>query len=273
MERIRMAVQKAKERRAAAGPRTPVEPNYTGPAGLRRSDVDAAWEALPTFEPDPRHLNRNRIVAFEQQNAATVAFDKMRTKIIVGLRSEGWTRVGITSPLPKCGKTLVSVNLAFSFARHPDSRAVLLDMDLRRPQMANMMGLGREQSVGSVLAGSAPFADHLTRYGDRLAIGTNSRPVTQSAELLQSRAAEVAMERLASEYDPSIILVDLPPMLTGDDVMAAMGLVDCVLLIAAAGSSTIEQIDECERDLAANGNVLGVVLNKAEFSPDTYSYY
>ena len=234
---------------------------------------DLMWDRLPGFQTDPRHLNRGKVVTFEQKNAAAVSFDKMRTKILAGLRAEGWRRIGITSPMPRCGKTLVAANLAFSFARQPDTRAVLLDFDLRRPQLGPLLGITAPHSVGSVLAGGGVFSDHLLRYGDTLAIGTNAQPVGSASELLQSRAASAAMDTLMAQFDPSIVIVDLPPMLTGDDVMAAMGLVDCVLLIAAAGASTLEQIDECARDLAAGSNVLGVVLNKVEITPDVYSYY
>ncbi|MEL6677089.1 MAG: CpsD/CapB family tyrosine-protein kinase [Pseudomonadota bacterium] len=276
MERIRQAVQKAKEKRAAegpapGGPRTPLDPGLRAPG--RDGDLDLMWDSLPGFQPDPRHLNRGKVVTFEQKNAAAVSFDKMRTKILAGLRAEGWRRIGITSPMPRCGKTLVAANLAFSFARQPDTRAVLLDFDLRRPQLGPLLGITAPHSVGSVLAGGGVFSDHLLRYGDTLAIGTNAQPVGSASELLQSRAASAAMDTLMAQFDPSIVIVDLPPMLTGDDVMAAMGLVDCVLLIAAAGASTLEQIDECERDLAAGSNVLGVVLNKVEINPDVYSYY
>ncbi|MEO1603661.1 MAG: hypothetical protein AAFU49_25030, partial [Pseudomonadota bacterium] len=165
MERIREAVQRAKSKRQSrgpvTGPRTPVDPNLRGMG--QHPDIESAWYALPEFVPDMKHLNRSKVVAAEQKNAATVAFDKMRTKITTGLRSEGWTRIGITSPMPRCGKTLVSANLAFSFARQPDTRAILLDFDLRRPQLGQIIGIDRPQSVGSALAGNAAFSDHLVR--------------------------------------------------------------------------------------------------------------
>jgi len=64
-------------------------------------------------------------------------------------------------------------------------------------------------------------------------------------------------------------------MLVTDDMMAFAGEVDCVLLVAAAEASTIKEVDTCERELAAQTNVLGVVLNKCRYTDRGagYGYY
>jgi len=61
-------------------------------------------------------------------------------------------------------------------------------------------------------------------------------------------------------------------MLVSDDAMAVMGQIDCVLIIAAAESTTIKEIDRCERELATQTNVLGVVLNKCRYMEEGYGY-
>jgi hypothetical protein len=48
--------------------------------------------------------------------------------------------------------------------------------------------------------------------------------------------------------------------------------VDCALLVAAAGSTTIAQVDACERDIAAHTNVLGVTLNKCRYLDKDQAY-
>ena len=45
-----------------------------------------------------------------------------------------------------------------------------------------------------------------------------------------------------------------------------------MLLIAAAGTTTMREIDDCERELSERSNVMGVVLNKCDFIPDNYGY-
>jgi hypothetical protein len=61
-------------------------------------------------------------------------------------------------------------------------------------------------------------------------------------------------------------------MLVSDDAMAFVGQVDAVLLIAAAETTSIRQIEACERDLASLTNVMGVILNKCRYPEPTHGY-
>jgi hypothetical protein len=66
------------------------------------------------------------------------------------------------------------------------------------------------------------------------------------------------------------VVLDLPPLLTGDDVIALLPRIDCILLVAAAGLSTTTEIEECSKHLEAT-DIIRVVLNKAtEQSPHYY---
>ena len=78
---------------------------------------------------------------------------------------------------------------------------------------------------------------------------------------------------MKADLNPDTVIYDLPPMLTCDDVMAFLPNVDCVLLIAGAEISTVDEIDRCEHDLAQQTNVLGVVLNKCRYVGEEYGYY
>ena len=61
-------------------------------------------------------------------------------------------------------------------------------------------------------------------------------------------------------------------LLWAGGAMAFVGKVDCVLLVAAAETTTIQEVDVCERDLASQTNVLGVVLNKCRYLDRKYGY-
>ena len=69
------------------------------------------------------------------------------------------------------------------------------------------------------------------------------------AELLQSSTTEAALNQIEERYAPDLMIFDLPPTQAGDDVMAFVHRVDCVLIIAAAGTTTIDEVDHCEREL------------------------
>ncbi len=67
--------------------------------------------------------------------------------------------IGITSPSSGCGKTVCALNLALSIARLPERSITLVDLDLRKPQIAGYLGLADGPGVDDVLRGRAPLED------------------------------------------------------------------------------------------------------------------
>lgn len=281
MERIQSAIEKARAaREAARGTSLPeVKPAVVSaeakPAPVAAPDpaqeVAAAWAALPVFTPDAALLRNNRIVAFAGGHEA-VPFDVLRTKVIQQMRTNGWRRLAITSPTPACGKSTIALNLAFSLSRQAELKIILAELDLRRPSLAAMLGVHGRKGFAQVLDDRADFAEVGQRYGAGLALALNEGPVRNPAELLHGRNVTSALERIEARYAPDFTVFDMPPLLVSDDTMAFMGHVDAVLLIAGAETTTIKEIDSCERELASQTNVMGVVLNKCQFMGQEYGY-
>ena len=290
MERIQAAIQKAKEQRGEAMPHAGMATGVasgTTASGVTSGAIAAArqsrngqlapaspvWDEIASFEPDLTVMARNRIVTFADTDPAHTTFDMIRTKILRVLRQNGWTSVGITSPTSGCGKTTACLNIAFSLAHQPDVKTVLVDLDLRRPAVASHIGLTQPQSMASVLQGTRPVAENFVRYGDNLAIGTNTTGMRSAAEILLNAATTRGVASIKAAFQPDVILYDLPPMLQSDDVMAFLPHLDCVLLIAAAERSRLDEVDKCEQELAEQTQVLGVVLNKCRYGGEDYGYY
>lgn len=272
MERIRAAIQKARETRddglpaGASGATTDAAPRRMP------GSVEANWQELEVFRPQLHLMAKNRIVTFDQKDKAHVPFDMMRTQVLAACRKNGWKTVGITSPTPACGKTVTAINLAFSFARQKDTRTVLVDADLRKPMVAEDLGISNSHSMGKFLSGTSGVQENFLSYSETLAIGTNNRRSLHSAEILQDNKAVDAMKTLHKSLKPDVVLVDMPPMLATDDVIAFLPNVDAMLLIVAAGSTTVSEVDECERELSERTNVMGVILNKCRYIPENYGY-
>lgn len=275
MEKIQSAIAKARATRAGVQ-----STGVAAPAAAERTEapvlpvaISTRWAAMPEFDPDPAQLARNHIVAGTRGREAT-PFDLMRTRLLQQMRANDWHRVAITSPGPGCGKSTIALNLAMGLARQPELRIVLAEMDMRRPSLQRMLGLRGTQDFARVLEGLSPLSAQAVRIGENLAISTCHAPHRHSAELLHSPTVAEALDRIEEEYDPSISIFDLPPMFSSDDVMAVVGKMDCVLVIAAAESTRIKEIDRCERELAGQTNVLGVVLNKCRYvDEESYNYY
>lgn len=237
-------------------------PTTTLPA-LRAPGV-AAWDALRPAMVNPAVLQRNNLFPDPSPDPAAAAIDLLRGRLLQALRENGWRRVAVTSATRGCGKSTVAANLALSLARRPSGRTVLLDLDLRRPGLADLFGLPAPGPMRDLLSGRAAPAVHLLRAGRGLALGLNARAEAAGADLLLEPAAQEALAAVARDLDPEVVIYDLPPALGSDDVVAVLPQTDAVLLVADGTQTTAEDLRACERLFQGRVPLLGVVLNRAQ---------
>jgi len=276
MEHIQIALDKAKEKYGGAirpfvGS---VRPSATDAEHLIRPNGANAlsWFKLPIAGIEIERLAGNRIVTADRSSPACAAFDRLRTKMLHEMRQRNWTSVAITSPTTGCGKSVVALNLAFSFGHQEECRTLAVDLDLARTSMADLLSLDAATPMADFLAGHRPVQAAFLRHGQNLAFGANGEPISFSAELLQSVPTARVLAETRRELQPDIVIYDMPPMLCGDETMAFLPHVDCVVLVVAAEASSSTEIDLCERELSERSNLLGVVLNKCRYPSETYGY-
>lgn len=255
-----------------APPETPTQAAQTpAPAEPMEPSLANAWNSLGLLEVKSRTLDKNLVITANRTDPAYASFDVLRTRLVQALREKGWRRVAITSPSTGCGKSFTAVNLAMTLSRYEDCRTILLDMDLRRPALKRYLGTSNTGNLGDVLRGDVSFADHLKlieasniNIGKNLAIGLNEKPEPYAAELFQTPKTRSVLEQMMSDYEPDVVLYDLPPALAQDDVIAFRSYFDCVLMVVGGGISTAQEVKEVNRRIGEDKPVLGVVLNMAE---------
>lgn len=220
------------------------------------------WESLAPVTLRADHLAGNGLFPTTSSDPAAAVFDMLRTRLLQGLTDKGWRRVAVTSPTHGCGKSYVATNLALSLSRRPESRTVLIDLDLRRPQLADLLGLTEIGPLQDYLSGEQPLESQFRRVGRTLALGMNGLAVPDAPELLHSPETGLALQAVTEHLDPQVVILDLPPALVNDDVMALAGQVDAVLLVTDATRTSPEEIRACERLFEGRLPLLGVVLNR-----------
>ncbi len=278
MERIQSAIQKARAARektlsdvATAEPVNVAVPQSEIAEPNPVKDTDKAWADLPRQEFSAKALRRARVVTDQPGDDSSV-FDGMRTKLLHEMRKNGWRRVAITSPGSACGKSTLSLNLAFGLARQRDMRTMLIDLDLRRPSIEKMLNLPEKHAFALALAGTSDPEEHMFCYKNKLAFATNRSPAQDPSELLQGKDAARVIDGLEARYNPDVMIFDTAPLLTCDDTNAFLDQIDCVLLVAAAETSTVEEMKKCEHEIREKSNLLGVVLNKCRYLEKPYTY-
>lgn len=200
------------------------------------------------------------------------AFRQMRTNLQFVDIDHQLRSVVLTSSLPGEGKSTTACNLALSLAQ-AGVRVVLVEGDLRRPRVADYLGLEGAVGLTSVLLGRVALEDALQPWGDGTMQVLASGPLPPNpSELLGSAGMEELLRRLESEVD--IVLIDAPPLLPVTDAAVLGAMTSGVLMIVASNRTRREQVKRAAETVQAVGaTMLGAVLNMVPTKgPDAYAY-
>jgi len=271
MERLQVAIEKARAQRDDPTPEAPAAPSRPK-AAPPAAPTQGVWEAMGELRCSKKLMRQNRIVAFEG-GKDSAPYDMLRTRVLQQAKHHGWKRVAIVSPHSNCGKSTIAANLAFSLSRQRDMRSVVLDLDLRRTGLTKILGQSGPYSMADVLEGQIGFADHALRYGTNIAFGLNNGTTVHTpSEILQSPRAKEVLENIETAYAPDLMLFDMPPLMASDDNFGFLQNVDAALLVVAAEKTTMSQIDVAERHVAELTNMMGIVLNKCRYTSGAHGY-
>ncbi|MBI5768211.1 MAG: polysaccharide biosynthesis tyrosine autokinase [Verrucomicrobia bacterium] len=183
----------------------------------------------------------------------------------------------VTSTIPGEGKTLISCNVAGSFARH-GKKTLVIDCDLRRPMLhrhfkqQNTSGLITWFEGGASLEGD--LANHpslgIIKVGENLSLLCSGGRSKSPTELLESPVFGQLLERLKREYD--LVIVDSPPLGAVTDSLLIAERIDEVVYVCRFNRAYRKHIRLYMRALRNGKNeILGVVLNG--LSPRRIEYY
>ena len=270
MENIRQAIERAKhsERHSRVGLETQRQQTRH-----LFSDAQESNQSAPV-DLDFAQLQSQRIVAYDGRDPRSRSFDILRTEILQTMDAKGWKSVAVTSPTPSCGKSVTALNLALSVARQRERQVMVADLDLRKPSVASCLGLDCRDGVVGVIEKRVELHDAIVkaRVGDCRFEVLPTTSASNSSDLISATAMSAMLEKISANSPSRVIIIDLPPLLTGHDVISILPHVDCVVLVAAVGLTRISEIKECNKYLKAT-EMIRLVLNKVPESAVPYVYY
>jgi non-specific protein-tyrosine kinase len=204
----------------------------------------------------------------EPHGQAAEAYRTLRTNLLAVCRESKAKTILITSARQGEGKTSTAANLAVALAQAGRS-VVLISADLRNPRVHAVFGIGNEQGLGQVLEGTLSLDEAIveTDLADlRILPSGPVDAVDEPVELLQSdRMGEVLQECCRSDF----VIVDGPPIFPVADSLVLADLVDGVLFVTDAQSSTQASVAQSRRQIhQVGGRILGGILNRV---PTTWS--
>ncbi|MFC3883396.1 CpsD/CapB family tyrosine-protein kinase [Bacillus songklensis] len=178
----------------------------------------------------------------------------------------------VTSSGPGEGKSTTVANLAVVFAQQ-GKKVLLVDADLRKPTVHYTFRLENHIGLTNVLTKQTPllFAVHSTDI-ENLSVLTSGPIPPNPAELLASAAMKEILEEMYGEFD--IILFDTPPVLAVTDAQILANLCDGSVLVIRSAGTVVDAAQKSKELLeAAQGKLLGVVLNQKQQEKGDYFYY
>ncbi|MFT4122981.1 MAG: polysaccharide biosynthesis tyrosine autokinase [Microbacteriaceae bacterium] len=212
---------------------------------------------------DPEASERPLVVQMSPHSPRAEAFRQLRTNLqfIEVAEAEGRTFV-LTSSVPNEGKSTTSVNLAITLAQ-AGSRVLLIDGDLRRPKIAEYMGIEGAVGLTDHLIGQAKLEDVLQPWGEgTLEILPAGQVPPNPSELLGSKAMIALLEKLDETYDT--IVIDAPPLLPVTDAAILAKLVSGgAIMVVGSGKISKHQLEAAVANLqTVDGRLVGVILNR-----------
>ncbi len=219
---------------------------------------------VPRLEAAPHPASPTAAIAVE-------SFRGLRTQIAHSDGNvEGITLV--TSPAPREGKSMVSANLAISYAT-AGYRTLLFDGDTRRGRAQEMFGLERSPGLTDYLMERATLEEIVQETSvQNLKLVARGAPGGFNADLLESDRMQDLMSTLRGRFD--VIVIDGPPLAAGADVLMLGQRSDKVVVVLRAGAT---KEDLARAKLETLGNVqlpiVGAVLNAMPKSSPYYEYY
>ncbi len=166
----------------------------------------------------------------------------------------------ITSPSSSLEKSDITVNLGVVMAQS-GLKVLLVDADLRQPDLHRIFGLTSSAGLTTLLAGSGSFEECISQTQVPNLCVLSSGPVPEPLTLSSQRLPQLVAE-LRAHAD--IVLFDGPPVLVSADAMMLAALVDGTLLAVEANATRCQAaVQALQRLRGVRTNMLGAVLNKA----------
>jgi len=244
-----------------------------------RKPVYGIIPRIPDYRKEPeaaRPVSANLVTHYSPKSPISEAFRTLRTNIHFADPDQQLTSLLITSAGPSEGKSTIVSNLALTFA-NTGRRTLLLDCDLRKPNVHNIFETQRDPGLTNVLMKESSWKDVLreTKIPNLYMIPSGPIPPNPT-EMVGSQQMKDLIELFKTEFD--LILLDSPPVVAVTDAAILSVAVDATLLVVELGRSRASGVNRAIDLLEkVKANLMGIITNNIssgyKYDYGYYSYY
>jgi len=218
-------------------------------------------------------LHQRLILLTEPTAPECEQYRTLRAQLFHAAKKRETQVVVITSALAGEGKTSTALNLALAIAQSKENRVLVIDGDLRRPNIASYLGMRPKAGLSEVLKGEIDALDSIICVEEpELYVLPVSHQATNPTELLSGERFAEAVSELRDYFD--FILIDSPPVLPFADSRLLSNHSDAVILVIRPEKAPYQTVEKAV-EILPSGRILGVVLNVAGRVRETdyYDYH
>jgi len=242
----------------AAMPAIPQKPHAEEPGGDRLPPV------VPRVSSGDKMLHKNLVSLMDPQSYEAEQFKILRNNILFPVAGEAPRSILITSSLQGEGKSFVSANLAVSIAMNVNKHVLLIDCDLRKPDLHRIFGLGEVPGLSDYLLERRDLDSLLQRTEvERLSLLPGGPIPPNPSELMSSERMAGMLEEVKHRYNDRLIVIDSPPPVMAAETSYLARQVDGILLVVQYGKTPREAVEDLMETVGSE-KILGTVINYLE---------
>lgn len=219
-----------------------------------------------------KKISSGLVTLLDTVSPISESFRRLENNIIYSNPDQKLKTLMVTSSTKGEGKTTVTSNLGVVLAE-AGYNVVIVDMDLRRPNLHNAFGLRSAPGIVETLFDDISVEEALqpTLLSNLHILSAGNRPPNPSA-VTQSKAFLETIKKLEEQFD--FVLVDTPPYGIITDASAMVHQTDGVVVVSRFNETTESQLVHTLESLRnVNANILGTVLTAFDYHKTSDHYY
>ena len=222
---------------------------------------------------DEAAIDRNLVTLMNAQSHEAEQFKILRTNILFPLSGSPPRSILVTSTAPGDGKSFAAANLAISIALNINRHVLLIDADLRQPQLHLRFGFGPVPGLSDYLADGRPLPSLLLKTKvDKLTLLAAGPSPDNPAELISAERMSRLLAEVTQRYSDRIIVIDAPPPALAAETAVLSRQVDGILVVVRYRSTRRDDIADLVAKLGQK-KILGSIVNFTETPTSRYYGY
>jgi len=220
-----------------------------------------------------RDLDSKLIVFHNPQSAEAELFKVLRTNLLFPSNGQAPKSILVTSAIPGDGKTFVAANLAVSIAQGIEEHVLLIDSDIRNPNIGKYFDIEQTEGLSEYLAAGSEVSKNFVKTPvQKLTVLPAGVPPENPSELLTTLKMKTLLNEVSRRYDNRYIIIDSAPPSLAPETAAIANYVDGIIVVVRAGKTPRHAVSEIIEQLGKE-KMLGIVLNHSDQSVKKYYGY